>query len=69
MGYAARLGCWGDLGGRGKNMMHILDLCPQQVDRHPAPSGSPPSASSKKGSVTGSRFGASSIRRMSVWAR
>jgi hypothetical protein len=28
-----RLDCWGDLGGRGKNMMHMLDLYPQQVVR------------------------------------
>jgi uncharacterized protein DUF4832 len=28
-----RLDCWGDLGGRGKNMMHMLDLYPQQVIR------------------------------------
>ncbi len=28
-----RLDCWGDLGGRGKGMMHMLDLYPQQVIR------------------------------------
>ncbi len=28
-----RLDCWGDLGGRGKGMMHMLDLYPQQVVR------------------------------------
>ena len=28
-----RLDCWGDLGGRGQNMMHMLDLYPQQVVR------------------------------------
>ncbi|MCW5977416.1 MAG: DUF4832 domain-containing protein [Bryobacteraceae bacterium] len=28
-----RLDCWGDLGGRGKKMMHMLDLYPQQVVR------------------------------------
>lgn len=28
-----RLDCWGDLGGRGKSMMHMLDLYPQQVVR------------------------------------
>jgi hypothetical protein len=28
-----RLDCWGDLGGRGKTMMHMLDLYPQQVVR------------------------------------
>jgi len=28
-----RLDCWGDLGGRGKNFMHMLDLYPQQVVR------------------------------------
>jgi hypothetical protein len=28
-----RLDCWGDLGGRGRNMMHMLDLYPQQVAR------------------------------------
>jgi hypothetical protein len=28
-----RLDCWGDLGGRGKNMMHMFDLYPQQVVR------------------------------------
>ncbi|HEY2013492.1 MAG TPA: DUF4832 domain-containing protein [Bryobacteraceae bacterium] len=28
-----RLDCWGDLGGRGRNMMHMLDLYPQQVVR------------------------------------
>lgn len=28
-----RLDCWGDLGGRGKQMMHMLDLYPQQVVR------------------------------------
>ena len=28
-----RLDCWGDLGGRGKDMMHMLDLYPQQVVR------------------------------------
>ena len=26
-----RLDCWGDLGGRGKGMMHMLDMYPQQV--------------------------------------
>jgi hypothetical protein len=28
-----RLDCWGDLGGRGKGMMHMLDMYPQQVVR------------------------------------
>jgi hypothetical protein len=28
-----RLDCWGDLGGRGEGMMHMLDLYPQQVVR------------------------------------
>src|SRR5690349_8263895 len=28
-----RLDCWGDLGGRNRNMMHMLDLYPQQVVR------------------------------------
>lgn len=28
-----RLDCWGDMGGRGKGMMHMLDLYPQQVVR------------------------------------
>jgi hypothetical protein len=28
-----RLDCWGDLGGRGKGMMHMLDMYPQQVAR------------------------------------
>jgi hypothetical protein len=28
-----RLDCWGDLGGRGKGMAHMLDLYPQQVVR------------------------------------
>jgi hypothetical protein len=28
-----RLDCWGDLGGRGRGMMHMLDLYPQQVVR------------------------------------
>ncbi|MCS7316326.1 MAG: DUF4832 domain-containing protein [Bryobacterales bacterium] len=28
-----RLDCWGDLGGRGKGFMHMLDLYPQQVVR------------------------------------
>ena len=28
-----RLDCWGDLGGRGKQFMHMLDLYPQQVVR------------------------------------
>jgi hypothetical protein len=28
-----RLDCWGDLGGRGKDMMHMLDMYPQQVVR------------------------------------
>lgn len=28
-----RLDCWGDLGGRGKGMMHMLDLYPQQLVR------------------------------------
>ena len=28
-----RLDCWGDLGGRGKGMMHMFDLYPQQVIR------------------------------------
>jgi hypothetical protein len=28
-----RLDCWGDLGGRGKTMMHNLDMYPQQVVR------------------------------------
>ena len=28
-----RLDCWGDLGGRGKTFMHMLDLYPQQVVR------------------------------------
>ena len=28
-----RLDCWGDLGGRGKGMMHMLDMYPQQIVR------------------------------------
>lgn len=28
-----RLDCWGDLGGRGRGIMHMLDLYPQQVVR------------------------------------
>jgi hypothetical protein len=28
-----RLDCWGDLGGRGRGMMHMLDMYPQQVVR------------------------------------
>jgi Domain of unknown function (DUF4832)/Beta-galactosidase len=28
-----RLDCWGDLGGRGKTFMHMLDFYPQQVVR------------------------------------
>jgi hypothetical protein len=28
-----RLDCWGDLGGRGKGFMHMLDMYPQQVVR------------------------------------
>jgi hypothetical protein len=28
-----RLDCWGDLGGRGKGMAHMLDMYPQQVVR------------------------------------
>ena len=28
-----RLDCWGDMGGRGRGMMHMLDLYPQQVVR------------------------------------
>lgn len=28
-----RLDCWGDLGGRNRGMMHMLDLYPQQVVR------------------------------------
>ncbi|MEK7404767.1 MAG: DUF4832 domain-containing protein, partial [Acidobacteriota bacterium] len=28
-----RLDCWGDLGGRGKGMMHMVDMYPQQVVR------------------------------------
>jgi hypothetical protein len=28
-----RLDCWGDLGGRGKRMMHMLDMYPEQVAR------------------------------------
>lgn len=28
-----RVDCWGDLGGRGKTIMHMLDLYPQQVVR------------------------------------
>ena len=28
-----RLDCWGDLGGRGKDFMHMYDLYPQQVVR------------------------------------
>ena len=28
-----RVDCWGDLGGRGKSMMHMLDRYPQQVVR------------------------------------
>ena len=33
LGAGWRLDCWGDLGGRGKGMMHMLDLYPQQVVR------------------------------------
>ncbi len=28
-----RLDCWGDMGGRGRGMMHMLDMYPQQVVR------------------------------------